>query len=407
MDPMITEESTTMEGKRKSCLMSVLALLVGAALFFALGEVFSRVLKLDQRARLVMINPEGILDFKGLHQVSPDPGRVYGLRPGARLELDSGSRHAVYSINSLGLRDDELPEEEPDGVFRILVLGDSMTFGPAVNLEDTYPKVLERRLNEEAGDKVSFRVINGAVSGYNSFQELATWRAMGPILDPDLVIVAFCFNDVDDPRRHVDAHTLETLGALPDAMIPSLEGAAGEEVTPTVVPPASAEEIKGRLPIPFKGLLREHSAFYRFLVRRYDALLKSVGVRDPIQGELRSQYEEMDAKLSSYDTAEWQWLSRQWAGFQSLSDESGVPWVLVLMPWQYQLQRDEAALPEVLVEAYAQEHGLFYVDPRPALSGGDVSRLYIDMAHFSEDGHRLTGEALSEALRESGLLHSP
>ena len=161
------------------------------------------------------------------------------------------------------------------------------------------------------------------------------------------------------------------------------------------------------MPIPFKGLLREHSAFYRFVVRRYDALLKSLGIRDPVSGELRREYQEIDAKLSSYDTPEWQWLSRQLAGFELLSRETGVPWVLALMPWQYQVQRNGEAPPERLLKAYAQEEDLFYVDPISVLEEGDASRLYIDMAHFSEKGHRLTGQVLSEALQASDLLPSP
>jgi len=393
--------------KSRSCLMSLLALLISVGLFLAFGEVVTRVLKLDERTRLVMINPEGILDFKGLHQISDDPQRVYELRPGARLELDSGSRQALYAINSLGFRDEEFPEEKPEGVFRILVLGDSMTFGPAMNLEQTYPKVLEELLNESVAAELRFQVINAGVSGYNPYQELATWRGAGVALDPDLVIVGFCVNDVDDPRRHVDAHTLDTLGGLPEEMIPNPRGVGGEVVSSPTLQKPPEEEVRGRLPIPFKGFLREHSAFYRFLVLRYDALLKTLGIRDPIQGDLRLQYQELDAKLASYDTSEWRWLAKQWGGLEALSEETGVPWVVVLLPWQYQLQRSGPPVPEERLSDYAHEHGIFYVDPRPVLSERKVSGLFIDMAHFSEEGHRLVAESLYEALWGSDLLVSP
>lgn len=393
--------------KSRSYLMSLLALLISVGIFLAFGEVVTRILKLDESTRLVMINPEGILDFKGLHQISDDPQRVYELRPGARLELDSGSRHALYAINSLGFRDEEFPEEKPEGVFRILMLGDSMTFGPAMNLGQTYPKVLEELLNESAEAGLRFQVINAGVSGYNTYQELATWCNVGVALDPDLVIVGFCVNDVDDPRRHVDAHTLETLGGLPEEMIPNPGGVGGEDTLSSTLQESPGEEARGRLPIPFKGFLREHSAFYCFLVRRYDALLKTLGIRDPIQGELRQQYQEMDAKLASYDTVEWQWLAKQWDDFESLSEKTGVPWAVVLLPWQYQLQRSGPPVPEERLSDYAHERGTFYVDPRPVLSEAKVSGLFVDMAHFSEEGHRLVAESLYQALRGSDLLVSP
>ena len=396
----------TENGKSRSRLMNLLALLISIGFFLVLGEVTARVLKLDERAKLVMINPEGILDFKGLHQISGDPQRVYELRPGARLEIDSGPRRALYSINSLGFRDEEFPEEKPEGVFRILVLGDSMTFGPAVSLERTYPKLLEQLLNESAAAGSHYQVINAGTSGYNTLQELATWRGAGVVLEPDLVIVGFCINDIDDPRRHVDAHTLETLGELPEEMMPNRGEASSEDVPSSRQQEPSDEEARGRLPIPFKGFLREHSAFYRFLVRRYDALLKSLGIRDPVPGELRRQYQEMDAKLSSYGTPEWQWLAKQWEGFGVLSEQTEVPWAVVFLPWHYQLQRGYQSLPQELLRDYGQEHGIVVVDPSSVLAQGKTSGSFIDLAHFSEEGHRLVAETLYEALRGSDLLVS-
>ena len=236
---------------------------------------------------------------------------------------------------------------------------------------------------------------------------MATWRDKGVALDPDLVIVGFCINDIDDPRRHVNAHTLEVLGQLPEALIPNPAAEAGQGGAAVAQTPE--EEVKGRLPIPFKGFLRVHSAFYRFLVRRYDALLKTLGIRDPVYyGELRRQQEEMDAKLSSYDTPEWQWLARQFDGFQALSEQTGVPWMLVLLPEQYELQREGESLPEERLGDYAREHGIPYVDPRPILAEEkNPSRLYIDMAHFSEEGHQLVAHSLFQALRGSDLLAAP
>jgi hypothetical protein len=47
-------------------------------------------------------------------------------------------------INSYGLRDYEYLLNKPPGATRILALGDSVTFGFGVNLEDTYTKILEQ-----------------------------------------------------------------------------------------------------------------------------------------------------------------------------------------------------------------------------------------------------------------------
>ena len=57
-------------------------------------------------------------------------------------------------INSKGLRDNEYPYEKPDDTYRILMLGDSFTFGYGVNIEDTMAKVLEENLNKKIFKKI-------------------------------------------------------------------------------------------------------------------------------------------------------------------------------------------------------------------------------------------------------------
>jgi len=48
-----------------------------------------------------------------------------------------------YRHNSVGFRDGEHAQEKADGVFRILGLGDSFTYGVAAKLEETYLYLLE------------------------------------------------------------------------------------------------------------------------------------------------------------------------------------------------------------------------------------------------------------------------
>ena len=51
--------------------------------------------------------------------------------------------------NSLGFRDTrEYALSKPPGTFRIIVLGDSVTFGHGALFETTYPYLLEQRLRE-------------------------------------------------------------------------------------------------------------------------------------------------------------------------------------------------------------------------------------------------------------------
>jgi hypothetical protein len=101
-------------------------------------------------------------------------------------------------INSLGFRDRrEYPIDKPPGAFRILVLGDSVTFGHGAIYEATYPYLLEQRLRQWRPD-IEWQVWNLGVPGYNTSQELAYLQRVGPVYRPDLVIVGFFENDLQD-----------------------------------------------------------------------------------------------------------------------------------------------------------------------------------------------------------------
>ena len=81
-------------------------------------------------------------DLRGLHVARPDRPWLYGLRPGADLRLRE-PREVRYRINADGFRDRIRSRPKPDGVFRILALGDSVTFGYGVEEDETYPMRLE------------------------------------------------------------------------------------------------------------------------------------------------------------------------------------------------------------------------------------------------------------------------
>lgn len=101
-------------------------------------------------------------------------------------------------INSLGFRDSrEYSLEKSPGTFRILVLGDSVTFGHGTLDETTYPFLLEQRLRQWQPD-VKWEVWNLGVPGYNTSQELAYLTEVGSRYDPDLAIVGFFANDLTD-----------------------------------------------------------------------------------------------------------------------------------------------------------------------------------------------------------------
>ena len=121
-----------------------------------------------------------------------DPVRIERLSPNYRGWF-AGVR---VTTNSLGFRDSrEYRLAKRPNTFRILVLGDSVTFGHGSVYEHTYPLLLEQRLKAWKPD-TDWQVWNLGVPGYNTSQELAFLLEVGQVFQPDLVIVGFFYNDL-------------------------------------------------------------------------------------------------------------------------------------------------------------------------------------------------------------------
>lgn len=95
-------------------------------------------------------------------------------------------------INSIGLRDHDYPVQKPRGTQRILCLGDSLTFGQGVDLEDTFAKILERRY---AGEHLKVEVLNFGVPGYGTLDELRLMEEVGFSYQPDIVLLTMLGSD--------------------------------------------------------------------------------------------------------------------------------------------------------------------------------------------------------------------
>jgi hypothetical protein len=118
---------------------------------------------------------------------------VLGLRlsPG----YDGWFAGTPVKINSLGFRDDrEYAIAKGAGTIRVIVLGDSVTFGHGALYEATYPYLLEQHLKRWRPD-IDWQVWNLGVPGLNTAQEFAYLQEVGNTYQPDLVVVGFYAND--------------------------------------------------------------------------------------------------------------------------------------------------------------------------------------------------------------------
>lgn len=118
---------------------------------------------------------------------------------------DGGTRRVELRINSQGFRGPEVASDRPDGVIRIVCLGDSGTFGvkndplptgprPRWVPSVSYPEKLAGLLERENRSRVE--VVNAGVIGYSSSHGLRQLVVQVLPLDPDIVTVRFGANDL-------------------------------------------------------------------------------------------------------------------------------------------------------------------------------------------------------------------
>jgi hypothetical protein len=110
-----------------------------------------------------------------------------------------GGMRTPLVLNAEGFRDRDHARAKPAGVRRIVGIGDSYMFGWGVHADKTYLAVLEAQLREEMPWQ-RWEVLNLAVPGYNTAMEVETLVARGLAYAPDVVVVGWCWNDVDLPN---------------------------------------------------------------------------------------------------------------------------------------------------------------------------------------------------------------
>jgi hypothetical protein len=103
----------------------------------------------------------------------------------------------VYEINQYGMRGPAVPTAEAGGAYRVICLGDSITFGEGVRYPDTYPAQLQKLLTQTMPDR-RVEVINAGVQAYGTKEEAAFYLLQCAPFRPDAVVLGFFLNDAID-----------------------------------------------------------------------------------------------------------------------------------------------------------------------------------------------------------------
>ncbi len=106
-------------------------------------------------------------------------------RPSARVDDRAGGPHCgTERINAAGFRGPERPKWPNRGALRVVLLGDSSTFGIGVCQCETYAAMLERELPD-------YEVLNFGVIGFTAFQGAKLLEGRALAYHPQVVLAAF------------------------------------------------------------------------------------------------------------------------------------------------------------------------------------------------------------------------
>lgn len=113
-------------------------------------------------------------------------------------------------MNSLqfGFRGREYPATKPEGVFRIMLVGDSMVFGHGVSPDQTLSAHMERLLNQHRNEAF-YHVINCSRPGYSLMDTSILYTQTAHRFNADVVVIILSNNDAEvvgtvDPTEYGD-----------------------------------------------------------------------------------------------------------------------------------------------------------------------------------------------------------
>ena len=286
--------------------------------------------------------------------------RVLGLttsKPLGYAPVDTDGRER-RPINREGYRDRERAREKPPGTRRVVLLGDSFTWGASVLFDDGYGQRLERWLNERRREP--WEVVNLAVPGLNTVGQAAQLETEGFEYGPDVVILGYVLNDSED------------------------ESAAEAR--------RAADWLADRSPPPARPLL-DRSALVRVVRARLWATTEN---RRRVEG-FRSMYEP------SYPG--WQAAQKALRAMGGACRERGVPLVVLVFPLFGSPLDDGYPFADVhaRVAQAAAEAGAKVVDLLPFYRGLRSDLLVVDGTndeHPNEIAHRIAAQTLRKGLED-------
>lgn len=293
-------------------------------------------------------------------------GRIYDNKP--RISFVNKYGIKVH-YNSLGFIGKEIGDK-PDGVFRILGVGDSVTAGTYLPQDQRYIN----RVGEILADKANKRIeiINGGVGGYNTWQELEIIKGKGLSVNPDLIIVGVCLNDYINNKPMLRKGWFNMIVENP------------------------RDGSKAR----YFDFLYQRSDLYKFL---YDFFSTELRMRLGDAGYYR-YLQNYNFEIKPEDFKKWK---AAFIDTISLVKRHKIKMLFVIFPLESQIIKKEEDSYKPLSQFFKEE-GIYYIDLikdfKHEAKQGKILYVKRDIIHPTLIGHSIVAQAISKYIIDNKIL---
>jgi len=284
--------------------------------------------------------------------------------------------------NSLGLRGEEVNLKKPDNEYRILVLGDSITWAGYLPEEETFVMRLESLLG---GRHNNILAVNAGIGDAGIEEETGFLKEIYGRVKPKMVILVFYLNDSRPSFGFESEKRLSWAKFLQKSRF--------------------IDVIYNNIQVQL--YLMRHNILGKGY--RYRWLYLSKNPKWKSDKEYFNKLAE-EANLdwgAAWDEGSWGIVEKNIEELNKFTRENGIKFMVMCLPVSFQVYAgflDDT--PQKRIRAIAEKEGIPFLDLLPQLRKNNKSNLFYDHCHLNSEGQHIVAQKLYQFLVTQKLLEN-
>lgn len=302
-------------------------------------------------------------------------GDSWNFQPGITVIQPERYGDRSYTFNNYGYLGQNI--DLNNKTRKILLLGDSVTFGLGVRYDFTYPSLVEKALNEANEIDIKYEVINLALPSYSPHDELVSLKKIGLKLQPELILLQLYMNDFQINKNNRNCNAEQ----------------------PKLVRLSLSQRFFVLKELMFSNLaflLRVRQTCQMFSHRMFHDIRRVYFPNTLNDKEPKERMEvfiscKEDQNIDGFDDIQ---------EMYKLSKELGINFFVIFTPNEVQLFTDEYDLINKRVREFCENKNIPFSDPLNSMRSANFKeKIFCDGLHLSEIGHEFLASWLLPVVR--------